>query len=567
MGGITFIVYTNQNVGMNFLKSFMKLKHRGADNTCFVTESTQDIVNANVVLNQRVTSILSKSQLAAYQQHSFVYGYHHLANLDASHDAMQPFNDPIVHKMSKYPELRMRPARKMLCDGAVYNYLHLAPEFTDRDVQSESDLEIILPLYIRNGGGEVGLTTTLDQLDAAFSLVITENVNTFVLNEINTFVARDHFGIKPLYYITDNRSLWMFVSELKGIPQFIIANKQYMIRELDPGSYWSFQTKSITNYYTPEYTLDINNTDPETINEIFTTLKDLLIKSVERRCHSELPVGILLSGGFDSSIISSIVAHNLSEDSELHLFTVGDSLGSETLLDNHYAERCVQFLEKKFPKLKISFHDIHINEMDVLIADLKDIIYTIETDDLKLIRKAIPMYFLSRYIREHTDVRVLLTGDGLDELYNENVITALRSKIFSIVDKIGSKFNLEMRFPYLNREFVEYHLRLSNLLKSPQIFDNTKRPIEKYLVRKAFDLGIEYLPREILWRSSKCVSHALTNFELRLQNHFEDFMSDQEFNMELNKLIFTTGSVTPKTKEELVYKNLFEQLFGKRLYV
>jgi asparagine synthase (glutamine-hydrolysing) len=599
MGGIAFIIYSNnQNIGSDFLKSFMKIKHRGTYNSTFETESTVDIAAAstNIVQSQRIASILSKSQLASYIQHSFVYGYHRMAVTDMSHDAMQPFNDPIIHKISKFPELRMRPSRKMLCDGTIYGTTN-EYNFTDRDLQSNSDVEVILPLYIRNTeqglDSESAFLKTLDELEGKFGLVITENVNTFQLDALNTFVARDHFGIKPLYYITNNQNLWMFVSEIKAIPDYIINNKSYMIKSMPPGSYWSFKTKEVKKYYSLRPYMDLNKclynqTDPDSIDSIYRNTVNLLTQSTIKRYNNTLlPIGFLLSGGFDSSILVSIVA-NLQQQqaSKIHLFTVGDSLGSETPLDTDYANQFIKFLETTFPQLEFEHHIVYINEIEILVSDIRDIIYHLETYDAMTIRQAIPMYYLLKYIREKTDIRVLLTGDGLDELCSlydhlddtqfqkESVNTMSQMCYYDIqrADRIASAFNLELRFPYLDKSFVEYILSIHPKLKRSQIYDNKKDPIDKYIIRKSFssDLGTVYLPDEILWREKSVFTNALTNFELRINNFFQNILTDSQFNLALNKLIFTPGidkTKLPSTKEHIYYRNIFDNLFPNRSYL
>ena len=606
MGGITFIIYTdnhNQNIGMDFLKSFMKIKHRGGYNSTFESESSVDLTAAstNIVLSQRISSILSKSQLASYIQHSFVYGYHRMAITDKSHDAMQPFNDPIIHKMSKFPELRNRPTRKMLCDGSIYNSDKF--NFGERDLQSNSDVEVILPLYIQNvatlNDSEAGFLQTLEQIDGKFALVLTENVNTFILDSLNTFVARDHLGIKPLYYITNNQNLWMFVSEIKAIPDYIINNKGYTIKSMPPGSYWSLKTKEIKKYYSLNKYIDLNacindQTDPDSIDSIYKNVVSLLTESTINRYTNRndmLKVGVLLSGGFDSSILVSIIANanasaSVNEKLQIHLFTVGDDLGSETPLDTDYASEFVAFLEANFPNLEIEHHVIYINEIEMLVADIRDIIYYLETYDKQTIRQSIPMYYLLKYIREKTDIRILLTGDGLDELCSmydqlnddqfqmESVKTVGQMCYYDIqrADRIGGAFNLELRFPYLDRAFVEYILSIHPKLKRAQIYDNKKSPIDKYIIRKAFssDLGTNYLPNQILWREKSGLTSSLTNFQLRIDNFFETILTDQQFNLALNKLIFTPGidkTKLPSTKEEIYYRSIFDNLFPNRSYL
>jgi asparagine synthase (glutamine-hydrolysing) len=196
------------------------------------------------------------------------------------------------------------------------------------------------------------------------------------------------------------------------------------------------------------------------------------------------------------------------------------------------------------------------------------------------------MYYLLKYIQEKTDVRVLLTGDGLDELCSlydnlddiefqtESVNTMRQICYYDIqrADRIASAFNLELRFPYLDKSFVEHILLIHPKLKRAQIYDNKKGPIDKYIIRKSFssDLGTIYLPDEILWREKSSFTNALTNFELRINNFFQSILTDQQFNLALNKLIFTPGidkTKLPSTKEHIYYRNIFDNLFPNRSYL
>ena len=305
MGAIKFIISeTSKNLAnIEFTKAMLNMKSRGETETTYTLDSNIPISRIN---HEQVKKSLTRDQLAKYKNYSVIYGYHRLAINDNSFNASQPFEDPILHKIREYPELRTRVNRRLLCNGEIYNYDTLVAEFSDKDIQSTSDVEIILPLYIK-----YGLDYVLNKLDGDYTFILTENINTIDLDSMNVFAARDIFGNKPLYYITNKLSeFYMFVTELKGIPQKLLQNNQYTVSEFPIGSYWSFQNPTqFTKFYDWEYlkNLDnciINSTDPNQINSIYTNIESLLTQSIIKRVKTNVkqPIGILVSGGFDSSI-------------------------------------------------------------------------------------------------------------------------------------------------------------------------------------------------------------------------------------------------------------------------
>lgn len=635
MGGVQLIIYNaaNININIDFITKFMSIKYRGVGETSHITESSIDLNTLNVQQQAQVALHLSKNELYNYKQYSFVLGFHRMCVNDPSFNGSQPFEDPILNKLLAYPELKNRPKRKLICNGEIYNYKDIIEKnsFTDKDLCSESDVEVILPLYIKYQSelselseiqdvANTALIKTLDDLDGDFAFVLTENLKTYIASSINVFVARDYLGIKPLFYITNNASnnnenntvndFYMFVSEIKALPDFIINNDSYKISQVPIGSFWSFQTKEFTTYYDiDKYKLlpscTVNETDPESLIEIYRNIKTLTTSAVISRygnccdnhndiCNS-LSYGILLSGGFDSSLMTSVlikhlvdVGHDFS-DCPIHLFTVGDTLGSIDI-DVNYAILFVEFLKGMYPNVKINHHIININDIEILTSDIETIIYHLETFDPETIRESIPYYYLFKYISEKTNVKVLLTGDGLDELCGYSNFHTLDDCNFQLksiellknlcnydilrTDRMSNAFSLELRHPFLQKTFVEYLLSIHPKIKRFQVYKNTEEPIEKYIIRKSFDINVQetlndiYLPDSILWRRTKCVCESLSNFELRLDNYFNNFITDQMFDFKLTQQQYSYDKITkPKTKEELFYREIFDKLFPNRNYL
>jgi asparagine synthase (glutamine-hydrolysing) len=604
MGGFEFIIHTNDaNINIEIINSFMKMKHRGPDDSSYVNMSTDNLNNLNTIQKQSIELSLTKHDIRTYKQYSFIFGHHRLSINDLSYNASQPFEDPISYKLTTYPELRHRPDRRLLCNGEIYNYKELkeSNEFTDKDLSSTCDVEIILPLYINDG-----LQKTLDILDGEFSFILTENIKTFKLSKLNVYACRDYLGMRPLYYVNNkDMSLCIFVSEIKSLPKYILNNISYTIKHVLPGTYWSFQQSimekkdEFIEYYSFDKFKDLSictndSTQPDALSDIYKNLQEKITKSIIDRLNtSDQKVGILLSGGFDSSLMLSIVIKYLVENEHdfvnnpFHVFTIGDQLGGDAL-DCEKSVTIVNFLENKY-QIDIHHHIINVNLINVIAEDIDKIVYHLESYEPETVRESLPFYYLLNYIKTKTDVKVLLTGDGLDELggyenfnnlddiqFQEKSVTLLQNMYkFDLLrtDKMANMFSLEVRHPFLNKDLIEYVLTLHPKLRRPAYYTSNQPPISKYIFRKAFETnvyGSELISEDCLWLEHKCLCHSLTNFELRLSNYLNDLVSDNEFNIFLKDLLNEVNvnmKTIPKNKEEMYYRKVFRKFYAKRDYL
>ena len=505
--------------------------------------------------------------------------------------------------MTTYSDLRLRPDRRLLCNGEIYNYVELkdSNKFTDKDLSSSCDVEVILPLYIKDG-----LKSTLDMIDGEYSFILTENIRTFDLKKVNAYACRDYLGMRPLYYVkNDDMSLCIFTSEIKSLPSYILNNNSYTIKHVLPGTYLSFQnsimnkTDNFIEYYSLDKYKDLsvctnNSTQPDALDDVYKNLQEKISKSVISRLNSsDQDVGILLSGGFDSSLILSIAIKYLVDNGRdfiknpFHVFTIGDQLDGFDL-DCEKSVNIVNFLENKY-QIDIHHHIINVNYMNVLNSEIDDIIYHLESYEPETVRESLPFYYLLNYIKTKTNVKVLLTGDGLDEFggyknfndlddikFHETSIKLLQNMYkFDLLrtDRMANMFGLEVRHPYLDKSLVEYMLTLHPKLRRPGYYTSGKEPISKYLFRKAFEtnvLGYELISDECLWREHQCLCTSLTNFDLRLTNYLNELITDDEFNTFLNNLlneININPKTIPKTKEEMYYRRIFRKFYPKRDYL
>lgn len=613
MGAIYFCIhnFTNPPIDITFTQCFMNMKNRGKDDTQLIYD--QGPIMNQMTENQMKLS-LSRKELAEYKTLSFIYGFHRMSINDLTPDGSQPFEDPIIWKISRYPELRVRPKRKLLCNGEIYNYNELINKyrFNDKDLQSKSDVEIILPLFIQkelesrevDNPAEVGLKQTLKELNGEFSFVLTENTSTFDLKSLNVFAVRDHFGTRPLFMVkyvplptsqSKNELFYLFTSEIKSIPPKLLNDPEYIIQEVPPGTFWSYQN-SIINCSNQEFiryydldkykTLDsciINTADQKTISHIHKTIKTKLYNNVISRWNlSEHKVGILLSGGFDSSIILSILTKFLKDKGnidkiEIHVFTIGDNTNSDVI----YSKKHVESLEEHY-SIDIHHHIINIGDLNIIQDEIKDLIYYLETFDPLTIHKSIPFIFLLKYIRDKTDIKILLSGEGLDELCGHKEFINLSDKEFQSQsvhllynlhkydllrsDKIAGMLGLEIRYPYLDPSFVEFILSIHPKLKRSQIYGFSKKPIEKYIIRKAFDYVDEndhndmyfYINKEVLWNMRQDISECI---EFDLQEYYDTKYKDIEFFEYIQKLKSIHFTPLPNTKEEMYYQIVYNNYF------
>lgn len=607
MGAIWLIFYNMKNppINIDVSKSFMKMKPRGDDDTQMGIETTQAITNLN---KNQISNYLSKREISEYRPIVFQYGYHRMSVNDASLDGSQPFEDPISHKLIKYPELRNRPKRKLLCNGEIYNYSSLVSDnkFTDRDLQSASDVEVILPLYIKSvgecgGDSTSGMKRCLEKLNGDYSFVIMENTTSFVLKDINIFVARDCFGTKPMYMVkyvpskpesNKNDMFYMFVSEIKGIPLHILNDPEYIITEVPPGTFWSYQNSVInksdddfiTFYDFNRYkTLDncsIKTADPQTISSLYSNINTMVKRSIIDRYElSEQNVGLLLSGGFDSCIMLSILIDYLvtryNYDKPLEVFTIGDNDNSDVINARFH----VEYLEEHYG-IDIHHHIVEISDMNLVKSEITNIVLQLETYDSVTIQKAIPVSFLLKYIKNYTDVKVLLSGEGLDELCGYYQLFGLSDMDFQSssvrllenlnkydllrADKLAGSYGLEIRHPFLNLEFVEYILSVHPMLKRPQMSGYSENPVEKYIIRMAFDTDSSInIDKRILWGHRQDIRYSFNSIQDYLQNYFEEMYTDLDFSGYIDTLHMSPEFVNliPDTKEEMHYKKIFDTYY------
>lgn len=443
----------------SWFNSAMKLSKRGPDSSCI------------------------------YMDKSGAYAFHHLGIINPSSNYNQPFF---------YSEKKI----VVLCNGEIYNWKELLELFPEKEKPILStDCDIIGYLYVlfdRNFKKVVQL------LQGEFSIILNDQIENVV------YACRDFMGVRPLYYALNqyepNKSLYLS-SELKGIPDrcdiftsHIVPRQVYKFHNfklMNLDVYWEFPLS-------PEPLLSTIST------EIADNLYELLYSSISQRLQSERPIGFLLSGGIDSSVIVSIASRIIGPE-KIRCFTIG----SENSPDIVAAQKVAKFLN-----VRLDIIDFKYGEA---FERLSEVIRAIETYDITTVRASVPQYLLGEWIRNNTDIKVILSGEGSDEifsgylysklapsphdLWNDGVRLLSELYLFDCLrtDRTMASWGLEVRVPFLDKSLIEFVLKLK-----PSERMVTEQRMGKYILREMIE-KYSLLPKEIVWRPKDAFSDSVSS--------------------------------------------------------
>jgi len=416
----------------------------------------------------------------------------------------------------------------LICNGEIYNYKELQKRFSIK-LTTNSDCEIILHLYKK-----FGIKQTCELINGEFSFVIYDNGQ--------VYIGRDPLGIRSLYWYKDHEHFYV-ASEMKAIPPEIIQVSQF-----PPGCYYNHYIKP---YYNRNYKINYDLTE----NEIHTQLQGLLIECVHERLMSDRPIGCILSGGLDSTLVTAIVAQKLG-GSNLRTYTIGLEGGTDLV----YARKASKYLGTVH-------HEFIVSEEEFLNA-IEETIYQIESWDTTTVRASVGNYLVAKKIKELGHDVVIFCGDVSDEIFgsyrgfqtapndeefrkaNEEMLKNIH--FFDVLrsDKSISGASLEARVPYGDKKFVDFVMSIPPHYKA---FNEDK--IEKQILRKAFE---GFLPHELLYRSKSAFSDAVSSkerswFEI-IQEHVENTFTPS---------IQYEGTYD---KESLYYRTIFEKYYPGRAH-
>lgn len=427
----------------------------------------------------------------------------------------------------------------MVHNGEIYNHQELRDGILKHHTfRTKSDSEVIVHLYEEFG------YDFCNMLDGDWAFVIVDG---------DDYIAgRDPMGVKPLYYGLDERGRTYFSSEMKPI-----ADQCKTFSTFPPGHYYTEKT-GFVKYYHPEYEHYLKANHELNLDLIRTSL----IEATRKRLMSDVPIGVLLSGGLDSSLTSAIASRLLAESGKkLHSFSIGLD---ENAPDAMAARKVAEYLGTEH-------HEIHFTiEQGIEILD--KLVWHLETYDVTSIRASTPMYFLSKAITD-LGIKVVLSGEGADEifggyLYFRNAPSTVDfqketiervQKLFTAdllrADKSTMAHGLEARVPFLDKEFLDVAMLIKAEEKQPKTYNGK----EKYILRKAFDTPDNpYLPAEVLWRQKEQFSDGVGyNWIDELIDYCSSKVTDEE--LEAAGSLFSYN--TPTTKEAYFYRTIFHKYY------
>ena len=435
-------------------------------------------------------------------------------------------------------------------NGEIYNHLELRKRYENKyEFKTGSDCEVILALY-RDKGPDF-----LEDLSGIFAFALYDEEKDEFL------IARDPIGVIPLYIGRDAEGRVLVASEMKALEGFCESYEPFL-----PGHYFWSRDNEMKRYYRRDWmeyeSVKDNAADP-------AELREALEKAVKRQLMSDVPYGVLLSGGLDSSVISAIVAkyaeHRIEDDSRsrawwprLHSFAVG----LEGAPDLEKARKVAEHIGTVH-------HEIHYTIQEGLDA-IRDVIYYTETYDVTTVRASTPMYLLARVIKS-MGIKMVLSGEGADEIFggylyfhkapdakafHEETVRKL-SKLHQYdclrANKSLAAWGVEGRVPFLDKEFLDVAMRLN-----PEAKMCPGNVIEKRIVREAFE---DMLPESITWRQKEQFSDGVGYGWIdSLKAAANAGVSDEEMASAAERFPVHT----PMNKEEYCYRSIFEELFPSR---
>jgi asparagine synthase (glutamine-hydrolysing) len=450
----------------------------------------------------------------------------------------------------KQPILSEDSLKVIAVNGEIYNHKNLKNTLTSGyNFRTESDCEVILALYEEKG------VEFLNELNGIFAFALYDS------SKDRYFIARDHMGIIPLYMGWDDDNIFYVSSELKSLEG--VCGK---IELFPPGHYLLSDTSGLTKWYKPDWVSydNVKNSDTS-----IKAIHDSLSAAVKRQLMSDVPYGVLLSGGLDSSITSALakkfaskrVESNDEQDAwypQLHSFSVGlkdaPDLKAAKIVADH---------------IGTIHHEINFTIQEGVDA-IRDVIYHLETYDITTIRASTPMYLMARAIKS-LGIKMVLSGEGADELFggylyfhkapnakefHEETVRKL-DKLHQYdclrANKSLAAWGIEGRVPFLDKEFIDIAM---NINPEDKMIKNGR--IEKWILREAFK---DYLPESVLWRQKEQFSDGVGYSWI---DSLKELVSKEVSDNDLKNASNVFPLNTPQNKEEFYYRSIFNDHFPSK---
>lgn len=494
-----------------------------------------------------------------------IYCFHRLAINNVSRECNQPFEYESDTKLNSVNET---VKYTVMCNGEIYNWKKICLDY-NLILEHNNDCGVIFPLFKHFN---YDFDKLLNTLDGEFAITITKTI--VKKNDEETtdiWFGTDVCSVRPLFYTMDKiNNIIVISSLLSGITD--CHNISSVVERVDGGKSYhiSVTNKEITiNDYTNIFSSTKNdyielNTIKKPIDFFYESIVEILTNAIYKRISSDnrsREIGCLLSGGLDSSLVAAIAAKYLSQQGKkLRTF----SIGMEGSTDLDYAKKVSEYIGSEHTEVFFTPQEG--------IDSIVDVIKKTETYDITTIRASVGQYLLAKHIRENTDIKIILNGDGADEcqmgyLYFFNAPSEIDAQMDSVklvkqihyfdglrVDRNISGHGLEARVPFLDKEFVDLFInKIPPKYKLPKNYN-----CEKYLIRKAFE-KYNILPTEVLWRRKEAFSDGVSSKEKSWFEILLDHFNQQNIPCKLDR-----ETNQPYTKESCFYRLEFEKYFKQR---
>ena len=445
-------------------------------------------------------------------------GFHRLAIMGLNEMGMQPF---------------VRGEQALVCNGEIYGFRAIRETLQKKGYifHSDSDCEILLPLYAEMG------VEMFRQLDAEFAMILFDGKS--------LIAARDPIGIRPLYYGYDADGQIIFASEAKNLVGLCAK-----IMPFPPGHYYKDgKFVCYRDMSAPAYRSE------DDLETACRKIREKLTAGIEKRLDADAPVGFLLSGGLDSSLVCAVAAR--CSKKPIRTFSIGMDIDA---IDLKYAREVADYIGSDHTEVYMTPDEVR--------SSLETVIELLGTYDITTIRASMGMYLVCKAIHQQTDIRVLLTGEISDELFGYKYTDFAPSAqafqdeskkrvdelyMYDVLraDRCISVNSLEARVPFGDLDFVKYVMSIDPKLKL-NTYD-----MGKYLLRHAFEKD-HLLPDDILWRQKAAFSDAVGHSMVDdLKAYAEEKYTNEEFETLRRKYDYCT----PFTKESLLYREIFEKYY------
>lgn len=439
----------------------------------------------------------------------------------------------------------------LVCNGEIYNYKELAARWQLPLHAGSSDCEVI-PLLAERLTGEAGMTELCRTLDGVFAFVF--------VSADSVFVARDPYGVRPLYQATTSEGAIVWSSEMKGFPEGCVQ-----IEAFPPGTWrqYSFEgeLKAQVRYHTVPH-VKLAAFRDRTVAR--AALRSALLWAVQKRLLSDRPIGALLSGGVDSSLIAAIAARELAKTgTKLHTFSIGMP-GSTDL----------KFAQMVADKIGSIHHNVIVSPQDFLNA-IPQVVHDIESYDITSVRASVGNWLIGKFIKENTDIKVVFNGDGSDEIgggyiysyaapsdeefeaESERLLEEIHTYDVLRSDRSMAAHGLEARTPFLDKNVVATWRALPTVMRRPV----KGVQVEKAILREAF-ADDDYLPTEVLWRKKEAFSDGVSSTEDSWYKRCADEARKAGVDLEWVRKTTCGWHNPPPTEEAYLYRTMFEENYG-----